>query len=222
MSETHYLISDAAKKVDAPSHVLRYWEEELEMDIPRNEMGHRYYTDLHIRLFRQVKELKEKGYQLRAIKAALARSLESDGEVVVPTEVLEEDVVAALKECAERENEQMEKMDDREITSLMAKEKAEQFRNLMVQMIGQAIEENNEKLSQDISKMVNDKVLKELDYLMRVADERDEERFRQLDETIRLYQKENKGKAEAAAAKAPFLGLAFQKKKRFGRIANKL
>ena len=222
MSETHYLISDAAKKVDAPSHVLRYWEEELEMNIPRNEMGHRYYTDLHIRLFRQVKELKEKGYQLRAIKAALARSLESDGEVVVPTEVLEEDVVAALKECAERENEQMEKMDDREITSLMAKEKAEQFRNLMVQMIGQAIEENNEKLSQDISKMVNDKVLKELDYLMRVADERDEERFRQLDETIRLYQKENKGKAEAAAAKAPFLGLSFQKKKRFGRIANKL
>ena len=221
MSETHYLISDAAKKVDAPSHVLRYWEEELEMNIPRNEMGHRYYTDLHIRLFRQVKELKEKGYQLRAIKAALARSLESDGEVVVPTEVLEEDVVAALKECAERENEQMEKMDDREITSLMAKEKAEQFRNLMVQMIGQAIEENNEKLSQDISKMVNDKVLKELDYLMRVADERDEERFRQLDETIRSYQRENKGKAEAAAAKMNFLPLGFGKKKKYGKTGIK-
>lgn len=222
MSETHYLISDAAKKVDAPSHVLRYWEEELEMNIPRNEMGHRYYTDLHIRLFKQVKELKEKGYQLRAIKAALSRSLESDGEVVVPTEVLEEDVVAALKECAEKECEQMEKMDDREITSLMAREKAEQFRNLMVQMIGQAIEENNEKLSQDISKMVNDRVLKELDYLMRVADERDEERFRQLDETIRLYQRESKGKAEAAAAKTTIFAMPFRKKKRFGRNGNKL
>ena len=44
MSETHYLISDTSKKVDVPSHVLRYWEEELEMNIPRNEMGHRYYT----------------------------------------------------------------------------------------------------------------------------------------------------------------------------------
>jgi len=220
MSETHYLISDAAKKVDTPSHALRYWEEELEMNIPRNEMGHRYYTDLHIRLFKQVKELKEKGYQLRAIKAALARSLESNGEVVVPTEVLEEDVVAALKECAEREQEQMEKMDDREITTLMAQEKAEQFRNLMVQMIGQAIEENNEKLSQDISKMVNDKVLKELDYLMRVADERDEERFRQLDETIRLYQRE--GKAEAAATRASMFSMPFRKKKRFGRNGNKL
>ena len=74
MSETHYLISDASKKVDVESHVLRYWEEELEMNIPRNEMGHRYYTDFHIRLFKQIKELKEKGYQLKAIKTALAKN----------------------------------------------------------------------------------------------------------------------------------------------------
>ena len=47
MDEVHYLISDASKKVDVEAHVLRYWEEELELDIPRNEMGHRYYTDLH-------------------------------------------------------------------------------------------------------------------------------------------------------------------------------
>ena len=219
MSEACYLISDAARKVDAPSHVLRYWEEELEMVIPRNEMGHRYYTDVHIRIFRQVKELKEKGYQLKAIKTALAKSLETGEEVVSPVNVLEEDVVAALKECVEQE--QMENLDNKEITVLTAKEKAEQFRNLMVQMIGQAIEENNEKLSQDISKMVNDKVLKELDYLMRVADERDEERFRQLDETIRSYQRENKGKAEAAAAKMNFLPLGFGKRKKYGKTGIK-
>lgn len=222
MSETHYLISDASKKVDVESHVLRYWEEELEMNIPRNEMGHRYYTDFHIRLFKQVKELKEKGYQLKAIKAALARSLETDGEVVVPNDVLEEDVVAALKECTEKENEKLETMDDRELTALMAEERAEQFKALMTQMIGQAIEENNEKLSQDISRMVNDRILKEMDYLMRVADERDEERFRQLDETLRLYQRENKGRAEAAASKIPFFPLHFNKKKKFGRNGNKL
>lgn len=204
MSEACYLISDAARKVDAPSHVLRYWEEELEMVIPRNEMGHRYYTDTHIRIFRQVKELKEKGYQLKAIKMALEKSLETEGEMVSPMDVLEEDVVAALKECVEKEQ-----------------DKAEQFRSLMIQMIGQAIEENNEKLSQDISKMVNDKVLKELDYLMRVADERDEERFRQLDETIRMYQKENKGKAEAAAAKMNFLPLKLGQKRKYGKTGIK-
>ena len=221
MSETHYLISDASKKVDVESHVLRYWEEELEMNIPRNEMGHRYYTDFHIRLFKQIKELKEKGYQLKAIKAALAKTLDAEGESVVPTDILEEDVASALRECAEQEKKNLEKMDPGEITELMNREKAEQFKDFLTQMIGQAIEENNEKLSQDISRMVNDKVLKEIDYLMRVADERDEERFRQLDETIRLYQKESRGRAEAAAAKAPFLPSLFRKKK-FGRNANKL
>ena len=100
---------------------------------------------------------------------------------------------------------------------MMTREKAEQFQSILAQMIGQAIEENNEKLSQDISRMVNEKVIKEVDYLMRVADERDEERFRQLDETLRLYQRENKGKAEAAATKVPFLPLKWNKKRRFGR-----
>ena len=230
MSETHYLISDASKKVDVESHVLRYWEEELEMNIPRNEMGHRYYTDFHIRLFKQIKELKEKGYQLKAIKTALAKTLDAEGESVAPTDVLEEDVMTALKECTEQEKRDLEKLDPGEAAELMNREKAEQFREFLTQMIGQAIEENNEKLSQDISclvkerlagEMVNDKVLKEIDYLMRVADERDEERFRQLDETIRLYQKENKGRAEAAAAKAPFLPSIFRKRK-FGRNGNKL
>lgn len=221
MSETHYLISDASKKVDVESHVLRYWEEELEMNIPRNEMGHRYYTDFHIRLFKQIKELKEKGYQLKAIKTALAKTLDAEGESVAPTDVLGEDVMTALKECTEQEKRDLEKLDPGEAAELMNREKAEQFREFLTQMIGQAIEENNEKLSQDISRMVNDKVLKEIDYLMRVADERDEERFRQLDETIRLYQKENKGRAEAAAAKAPFLPSIFRKR-RFGRNGNKL
>ena len=221
MDEVHYLISDASRKVDVEAHVLRYWEEELELAIPRNEMGHRYYTDFHIRLFKQIKELKEKGYQLKAIKAALAKTLDAEGESVAPTDILEEDVVSALRECAEQEKKDLEKMDPGEITELMNREKSEQFKDFLTQMIGQAIEENNEKLSQDISRMVNDKVLKEIDYLMRVADERDEERFRQLDETIRLYQKESKGRAEAAAAKAPFLPSLFRKKK-FGRNANKL
>jgi len=36
MDEVHYLISDASRKVDVEAHVLRYWEEELELDIPRN------------------------------------------------------------------------------------------------------------------------------------------------------------------------------------------
>ena len=100
MNEIHYLISDASKKVDVEAHVLRYWEEELKLDIPRNEMGHRYYTELHIRLFRQVKALKDRGYQLKAIKSALDRVMESGSDLIISDEVLEEDMEKALKECA--------------------------------------------------------------------------------------------------------------------------
>lgn len=274
MAEIHYLISDASKKVDVEAHVLRYWEEELELSIPRNDMGHRYYTDFHIRLFRQVKMLKEKGYQLKAVKAALAKSLKSDGKVIIPNEVLEEDVMTALKvtgigersiqeeeiqeeavqdgqasvlsisedtEKKETNKTETNKMEPAgkaknekkpEGTSLTASdagsvevilsgEKMEQFQKVMNHIIGCAMEENSEKLSQDVSYLVHDKLMKEMDYLMRVADEKEEERFKQLDEVIRFYQKDGQGRAEAAAAasKLPFFRF---KKKKFGRNGNKI
>ncbi len=44
MEKVRYMISDAAALAGVETHVLRYWEEELDLTIPRNEMGHRYYT----------------------------------------------------------------------------------------------------------------------------------------------------------------------------------
>ena len=59
MGEVRYMISEAAKRVNLETHVLRHWEEELELDINRTEMGHRYYTEDDIRLLNCIKELKE-------------------------------------------------------------------------------------------------------------------------------------------------------------------
>lgn len=221
MDEVHYLISDASKKVDVEAHVLRYWEEELELDIPRNEMGHRYYTDLHIRLFKQVKSLKEKGYQLKAIKHALNQVLNKDKEEAqLSDEILERDMGAALLEFKEEAAEggtslSQIKGSSPGVSIVSSEEKMEQFQQIMNLIIGRALEVNNEKLSQDISHLVNEKLGGELEYLLQASDEKDEERFRQLDETIRACQKD--GRAEAAAAKVPFF-----KKKRFGRSGKKL
>ena len=68
MEKVRYMISDAAALAGVETHVLRYWEEELDLTIPRNEMGHRYYTRENIQEFQKIKELKEKGYQLKAIR----------------------------------------------------------------------------------------------------------------------------------------------------------
>jgi len=73
MSDVRYMISDASRLVDVEAHVLRYWEEELELPIGRNEMGHRYYTEENIRLFRHIKALKDGGVQLKAIKPKLSK-----------------------------------------------------------------------------------------------------------------------------------------------------
>ena len=205
MDEVHYLISDASKKVDVEAHVLRYWEEELELDIPRNEMGHRYYTDLHIRLFKQVKNLKEKGYQLKAIKHALNQVLKKDGKAQgeLSDEILERDMNAALREFKEEDGGTSLSTVKGDTGSVVAiEEKMEQFQQIMNLIIGRALEVNNEKLSQDISSLVNDKMGKELEFLLQASDQKEEERFRQLDETLRAYQKG--GQAEAAAAKVPF------------------
>ena len=67
----YLLISDAAKEVRVESHVLRYWEEELHLPIKRNELGHRYYTEEDVERFKQIKGMKERGLQLKAIKMIL-------------------------------------------------------------------------------------------------------------------------------------------------------
>lgn len=216
MAEIHYLISDASNKVDVESHVLRYWEEELELDIPRNEMGHRLYSELHIQLFQKVKELKEKGYQLKAIKSVLSNMMESGIDGNEASEVLAEGAAAALQESAVSEQVVMQK-DKGTAPVNITPEKMEHFQQIMNHIIGQALEVHQEKLSQEVGDHVSDRVVKEVEYLLRVTDEREEERFKQLDETIRAYQKEQKGRAEAAATKLPFF-----KRKRFGKSGKKL
>ena len=112
-------------------------------------------------------------------------------------------------------------LDKDSVEALLAGEKMEQFQKVMNHIIGRAMEENSEKLSQDISYLVHDKLMKEMEYLMRVSDEREEERFKQLDEVIRAYQRDNQGRAEAAASVTgfPFFRI---KQKKFGRNGNKL
>ena len=94
--EKRYFISDASKMVDVESHVLRYWEEELLIDIPRNEMGHRYYTDFHIKLLKNIKELKEQGFQLKAIKMLLPELMEGKEVTSDRLEKMKEEMLSHL------------------------------------------------------------------------------------------------------------------------------
>ena len=71
--EQRYTVTQTAEILGVRASVLRYWEEELELRICRNEQGHRYYTGNDITLLANIKELKKRGLALRAIKEVVPR-----------------------------------------------------------------------------------------------------------------------------------------------------
>ena len=79
-----------------------------------------------------------------------------------------------------------------------------------MELTGATEEEANEIFQNNLDATMHEfhtaDLSEELEDLMRIRDERDEERFRQFDEIIRSYQRDNQGKAEAAAARIPFFG----------------
>ncbi len=79
MVKEKYLINEAAKEVHVESHVLRYWEEELALPIKRNEQGHRIYTQEDIDRFIVIKDLKDQGLQLKAVRTVLDQIHSDDG-----------------------------------------------------------------------------------------------------------------------------------------------
>ena len=78
-----------------------------------------------------------------------------------------------------------------------AGDKMQQFQEIIGNIVTKALQANNKSLGMEVSNQVSDSVLKEMDYLLRLKDEREEERYKRLDETIRCYQR---NRQEIAAA----------------------
>ena len=69
--DKQYSISEVAELTGYPPHVLRYYEKEFELQIPRNEASHRFYTYTEIETFQYIKSLQEKGFSNKQIKLIL-------------------------------------------------------------------------------------------------------------------------------------------------------
>lgn len=196
MEDVRYMISEASKRVDVEAHVLRYWEEELDLPIARNEMGHRYYKEPDIDLLKMVKQLKEQGFQLKAVKMLLPN--------VGKLDTLDSQTMIRLKDELNRKVIDMykeEKLPEvEEGTSLIIGEeeheikedtndKMGQFKAILNQVILATLKENNAILSEEIGKSVTHGVTKEMNYLMRIQEEKEEERYKKFDATLRDYQR---------------------------------
>ena len=189
MEKVRYMISDAAAMAGVETHVLRYWEEELDLTIPRNEMGHRYYTSENIQEFKRIKELKEKGYQLKAIRTILHNGEAAETPNEKNVHPIHNDPLPSQQKAspaaAPVNVPQVQETGKPVVNELSAEERMAQFRELMSDIVGRAIAQNNEALSLDIGQEVRETVLKEMNYLFREQADADEERFQKLDEALR-------------------------------------
>lgn len=63
-----YTISEVSEITGYASHVIRYYEKEFEIDIPRNKSNHRYFTYKEIETLQYIKTLQDKGFSNKQIK----------------------------------------------------------------------------------------------------------------------------------------------------------
>ena len=242
MKENKYTISEAARLLSVENHVLRYWEEELELNIPRNELGHRYYREEEIQLLHCIKELKNKGFQLKAVKEVLPdleqKKLIDIHKLLMTQEELENQELeeAEMKKQSHFAEENDKKIEERdrlqsgdieendrkkdvvdgdnerrhndarveredrsckvvaihknETASMRThEEKMQQFEEIMGRIVGKALREQAENLGDTMGNHLCNKMLREVDELMVEQEQREEERYKRLDEAIRSVQK---------------------------------
>lgn len=191
MGDVHYMISETAKRVGVESHVLRYWEEELNLPIGRTEMGHRHYTQEDIQLFGCIKELKEEGMQLKEIKEIIPDLLRAKAQLRAKRQST--DLPGNSGSAPVHSDDQLHTTDYVSDTAdipevLQISPDYLQAESLLTSVIQNVILENNKILEENICKGVTEKVAKDMDFLLQAKDRQEEDRFRKLDHLIRQQQ----------------------------------
>ena len=182
MKKDLYIISDAAKKVHVETHVLRYWEEELELSIARNDMGHRLYTEENIQLFLNIRTLKDQGFQLKAIKMLLPDLQGKTEAELSALYLLKDELNARAEEVCTTPSVQE--------TSVFTKdEKLVIFEKFIAGIFEKSLEKERSVLINEMSKRVGNDVSEDVSAILNHHLENQEEHFKNLDAILRSHQK---------------------------------
>lgn len=195
----YYTIKEASKRLGVETHVLRYWEEELGCAIKRNEMGHRYYDSKNIQMFEQIQRLKEQGLSLKDIRVAIEKYQKEVNVVTLhedeKNETNSKDITSAScddgckKQLGENKEISMETRND--LTPQVVEFKTAQLQSIMNRVVANALRENKDIIQESVKGDVVKEVIHQFDLIMRENEEREDERFRRLDENLRKLQQAN-------------------------------
>lgn len=174
MEEILYSVSEAVRLVGVESHVLRYWEEELKIPIQRTSQGHRVYSRNDIETFCRVRQWKQKGLQLKAIRILLeepdteenARTFESQvRRIVHDTSGQEEETFRPENEREDESRPENEREEEREdgpsyeiVRIREAASDSEKGVQLLKQMIEEVVAEQNRRLEREIARQLREEL----------------------------------------------------------------
>ena len=156
MEEKIYSVSEAVRLVGVESHVLRYWEEELKIPIRRSSQGHRLYSERDIELFGKVREWRQKGLQLKAIRLLLNK--EDVAEEAVDFDRQVKTIAYDEQGINEQGIDEQEAQSYEIVSTEDTKENLEKFMLILKQMMKEVTEEQDRRLEQMISDAVRDEM----------------------------------------------------------------
>ncbi|NBI07625.1 helix-turn-helix domain-containing protein [Senegalia massiliensis] len=145
-----YSITEVAAKLDG-LHVqtIRKWEKDFELIIPRNDLGHRQYTEKEIEVLRNIKNMKDEGAGIEIIKKILSKSENAAEQKENALELVSIDRLNG-KELNEiminKLSQYMEERDDKLIN---------EFANTMKTQLSEIIDEKETLLKKDYQKKLN-------------------------------------------------------------------
>lgn len=111
MDVRKYSITELARELGVSESVLRKYEKDYRLHIPRNDLKHRYYTDKEVEVFKQILKLKEQGLNKTTIIKILTRSVSAEEQKEMALELVTLDKITGkeLKDLMVRQIYEIEK-----------------------------------------------------------------------------------------------------------------
>lgn len=179
MNEKVYTIKEVATILDIEAYVLRYYEKELELQIHRNSQGHRIYTQKDIAVLQQIKDLREQGLELKGIRNVI-HTLDQEGlESLTQVTATTSKVIPLVTDDIDIGDKDDQKV--KQFTMIIK----EMLKQTLVEFGEESKKQLHEELTNEMDIMMNKKLLE----LEVTQQQKNEEYYKKMDETMREMQK---------------------------------
>jgi DNA-binding transcriptional MerR regulator len=131
-----YTITELSERLKVTDHALRYYEKEFNLHVPKDQRGRRYYTTDLANIMFQIKNMRDEGLEIKAIR----KILQSEHVIKEPPPVVLDENSVSLLPVHPRDN------------SLEIRHFFEEFRDQITSSVSMEVSTAREHLSREIGR----------------------------------------------------------------------